>query len=62
MELKGISEQTAVLGLNGQILPSSQQLNSNTTTQIHNNGEIGTHENELICPICMRLLFFFFYM
>ncbi|OAD56649.1 hypothetical protein WN48_03111 [Eufriesea mexicana] len=52
MELKGISEQTAVLGLNGQILQSSQQINSNATTQIHNNGEIGIHENELICPIC----------
>lgn len=59
MELKDTNEQTAVLGVNGRVLQSNKKLNNNNTTQIHNNTEIDSiRENELICRICMFILYF----
>ena len=48
-----------MLDQNGQVSKSTQKLNNNTATQICNNKKSDSVlENELICPICMYLLFF----
>ncbi|XP_017788542.1 PREDICTED: zinc finger protein 800 [Habropoda laboriosa] len=56
MELNNISEQTAVLGPNGQLVQPSQELISNTVTQICDNEGSAIHENDLVCSICTFLL------
>ncbi|XP_076749952.1 uncharacterized protein LOC143422873 [Xylocopa sonorina] len=52
-ELKGTKDQIAVLGPNGQVLQSSQELNNTTIIQTDKNDDINTFcENELVCSIC----------
>lgn len=43
-----------MLDLNGQVLEFSQKLSGNAVTQVRNNEE---SDKEVICPICMLLLF-----